>query len=149
MKLRDKLRELQALKQEYHEKAPGLTSAEIAEETKKFKALHGQINAMLVDGAKPCPDCGSEPIAMFHDGTPKPFEIGCPKCPAHRVRGTLPEDAVEDWNDAEGGSDGERAPGSFKGYIEAREPGTAVMTHRDATGEVISERKVKARVVKK
>jgi hypothetical protein len=129
MKLRDKLNALKAAKAEYHEKADTLTPPQIAEESAKFKAMHAEINTLLTEGAKDCPDCGGKPFALFHDGAPNPFEIGCLACRDHRVRASLPEDAVEDWNNDK--------------YLPPREPGTAIATHKAVTGEVISQKTVK------
>jgi hypothetical protein len=76
----------------------------------------------------------ARPHGIFHDGTPKAFEIGCLRHANHRVRESLPEDAVERWNNDD--------------YDLPREPGTVVATHRDATGEVKSQRTVKVQTSK-
>jgi hypothetical protein len=127
--LRKKLNHLKEEQAKYHEKAATLTSAEIVKESERFKKLRGEIVDILTEGAKKCPDCGNSPVGLFHDGTPKPFEVGCGHCPNHRVRGALPEDSVEDWNAGK--------------YLPPREPGTAIATHADATGKVISQKAVK------
>jgi hypothetical protein len=130
MKLRDKLKALKAAQAEYHKKANDLTSPQIAAEVEKFNTMRAGISAEITDGAKNCPDCGNVPHGIFHDGTPNPFEIGCLLCRDHRVRGALPEDAVEDWNAGK--------------YLPPREPGTVEATHRDATGKVKSQKILKA-----
>lgn len=130
MKLREQLRNLKKAQAEYHAKAHTLTPPQIAEEVAKFKELRSGIVSELTEGAKNCPDCGNPPHGIFHDGTPNPFEIGCLSCRDHRVRGTLPEDAVEDWNAGK--------------YMPPREPGTVVATHSDPTGKVISQKTLKA-----
>ena len=129
MKLRPLLAALATAQTEYHEKAPKLNSEQIAAETEKFKKLRAEVNEALTDGAKECPDCGNMPVGMFHDGTPKPFQLGCPPCGNKRVRGVLPEDVVEDWNAGN--------------YLPPRQPGTAIARHLDATGAVKSERVVR------
>ena len=138
MKIREHINALKNARAEYHKKAATLTAVEIAQEVEKFKKLNQKIVDLITEGAKPCPDCGNAPHGIFHDGTPNPFEIGCLSCPNHRIREALPEDAVEKWNAAQGGAEGEEG-----GYMPKREPGTAVATHRDLTGEVISEKTVK------
>jgi len=126
MTLRDKLKALKAAQAEYHNKANELTSPQIAAEVARFNKLRAEISQEITAGAKNCPDCGNPPHGIFHDGTPNPFEIGCVHCRDHRVRGALPEDAVEDWNAGK--------------YLPPREPGTVVATHLDATGKVKSQK---------
>ena len=149
----NKLREERAI---YHEKSAKYTAAEISEAVAFFKDLNQEIVDALTDGAKDCPDCitdlarvkedaaasGDEPETwsprphgIFHDGTAKPFEIGCLHHANHRVRESLLEDAVERWNKSE--------------YDPPREPGTAVATHRDATGLVKSQRTVKVQATRR
>jgi len=53
----------------------------------------------------------------------------------HRVRETLPEDAVERWNAGN--------------YDAPREPGTVVATKRDATGAVVEQKTAKVHAVKR
>jgi hypothetical protein len=125
MKLREKLKALKAAQAEYHAKADKLTPPQIAAESIKFQKMQQEISATVSEGAKDCPDCGNPPHGIFHDGTPNPFEIGCRVCSNHRVRGALPEDAVEDWNAGN--------------YLPAKPPGTVTMTHRAVTGEIKSE----------
>lgn len=175
-KIRQLVTDLHEARAKYHAEAGSLTSDQIAERNAEFKKLNQAVVDVITDGANDCPDCGGKPHGIFHDGTPKPFEIGCLNCrflktdggetirvpdgvaagiitagdentPAivgaiidgelvkgthlfnHRVRETLPEDAVERWNAGN--------------YDAPREPGTVVMTHRDNTGKVISEKTAK------
>jgi hypothetical protein len=125
MKLREHVNALHQARAEYHEKSDKLTASETAKEVEKFKKLQQNIQDMLTEGANDCHDCGSRPHGIFHDGTAKPFEIGCLADKDHRVRETLPEDAVEKWNKCE--------------YMPPRPPDTVLATHRDATGLVKSE----------
>lgn len=152
-KLRDALKALKDEQAAYHEKAADLTSAEIAKETEKFKTLRQNIQDILTEGAKDCPDCKGPAIGMFHDGTPNPFEVGCKTCPGHRVRAALPDDAIDAWNAAEGGLDPENdlkddggnvlAQG-YKGYMKPREPGTAIARIHNVDGSVKEERTIRA-----
>jgi hypothetical protein len=131
MKLRDKIKKLQEAQAEYHEKANGLSPEEMSEERAKFKKLRADINEVLTKDAEDCPDCGNPPVGVFHDGTTKPFEVGCLNCRDHRVREALPEDAIESWNAGN--------------YLPPREEGTLVTRHYDATGKVKEERTLKPR----
>jgi hypothetical protein len=153
MKIREALDALKAARAEYHEKAAGMTMARVAEESAKIKKLNQAVQDIITDGANDCPDCvnrnkamtdeereaatpealSCRPMGLFHEGTPNPFEVGCPRCPNHRVREALPEDAVEKWNKGE--------------YLPPREPGTAVATIKDATGKVKEQKTVKVRKV--
>lgn len=154
MKIREQLNALRDARAEYHTKAAALTSSQIAEETAKIKALHQNVQDILTDGAKNCPTCDGKAMALFHEGTPNPFEVGCPRCQNHRIREALPDDAVEKWNAASGERDEDRdikyADGkviseAFKGYMPPREPGTAVATIKDATGMVREQKTVRVR----
>lgn len=127
--IRENLNALKAERAEYHEKADTLTPPQIAEWTAKIKGLNSAVADTITSGAEPCPDCELPPHGMFHEGTPNPFEIGCLNCRDHRVRGVLPEDVVADWNAGK--------------YLPPREPGTAVVTHADATGKILSQKEVK------
>lgn len=145
MSLRSKLQELKEAKAAYHEKASTLTADQIRKESEKFRALGQEIQDILLEGAKDCerevetygadgePDGTTtetyRPLAIFHDGTPNPFEIGDPRVRDKRVRAALPEDAVQMWNDEE--------------YLPPREPGTAEATIRGVTGEVREQKTVR------
>jgi hypothetical protein len=128
--LRDKLKELAAARADYHEKANTLTSPEIGAVTVKCKAIQAEIQEIMTEGAQDCED-GHRPIGIFHDGTANPFEIGDPITRDRRVRAATLEDAVEDWNAGE--------------YLPPREPETVEATHRDATGEIKSQRTLKVK----
>lgn len=129
MKLRERLKNLKAEQEKYNEAAATMSAEERSEATAKFKDLRSEIVDELREGANPCPDCGNLPHAIFHDGTPNPFELGCLTDANHRVRAALPEDAVAAWNEGD--------------YLPPREPETVVATHADATGKVISQKTVK------
>jgi hypothetical protein len=129
MKLREKLNALKAAKAEYHAKANTLTSPQIQEERLKFEAMQKDISDTITEGAKDC-EGGHRPLGIFHDGTPNPFEIGDPAVRDRRVREALPEDAVESWNAGR--------------YMAPREEGTLLMTHKAVTGEIKSQKTVKA-----
>ena len=155
MKLRDKLNELRATKAEYHEKAPTLTPPEVTDWSQKIRAIHQEIQDILTEGAK---DCSREvevptydeatgeqngtktetetyrPLAVFHDGTPNPFEIGDPRVRDKRVRAALPEDAVEKWNNDE--------------YLPPRPAGFGEATIRSVDGEVREQKLVRVRTAK-
>jgi hypothetical protein len=135
MKLREKLRNIQKEHAAYHEKAHTLTSPQIQEERMKFKALRLEIAELITEGCIPDPEDGKMPHGMFHDGSAKAFEIGSLTIRGHRVRGALPEDAVEDWNAGK--------------WLPPREPGTVIATHADATGKIISQKTLKAQVPQK
>lgn len=162
----DKLR---AARAEYHEKAHTLTAPEIAKETEKFKTLNQTVIDLITEGARDCGNClvtmeklakdaekqsketgikvepatwSPKPHGIFHDGTANPFEIGCLRCPNHRIREALPEDAVEKWNAADHSKEGVDG-----GFLPKRETGTVMATHRDLTGNVKSEKMVKVRPV--
>lgn len=122
---------IEAARAKYHEGAANMTMAEVAKETAKIKAMVKEVSDMITEGAEDCPDCGNPPVGLFHDGTARPFEIGCVVDRNHRVRESLPEDAVERWNDGD--------------YDPPREEGTVVATHTDATGKVINQQTVKVK----
>lgn len=126
--LRAKLNELKELHAAYNVKAAKLTAAQIAEEVAKFKKVRAELQEILTKGADDC-EGGHRPIGIFHEGTPNPFEIGDPVVPNRRSRGAFLEDAVEKWNDED--------------YLPPREPETVVATHKDAGGNVISQKTVK------
>ena len=125
------------------EEAADLTAAETQAETAKFKGLMKEIQDIMTNGAKDCEEVevtddegnpemrAHRPVGIFHDGTPYPFEIGDPITRDRRVRAVSLEDAVEKWNDDE--------------WLPPREPGTAEATHRDATGQVKSQKTVKVK----
>lgn len=131
MKLRNKISKLQDAQAEYHERANKLSPAEILQEREKFKALRKEIHEIITEDAANCPDCGNAPVGVFHDGTTKPFEVGCLHCRDHRVREVLAEDAVEKWNKGD--------------YLPPREEGTLITRIHDATGKVKEERILKPR----
>jgi hypothetical protein len=127
-KLRELLTKLSDLLAEYREKADTLTPPQAAEYTTKSKALRAELQKILTEGAKDC-EGGHRPLGIFHEGTPNPFEIGDPVTRDRRVRGAFLEDAVEKWNKGE--------------YLPPRPPETITATHKDAAGNVISQKTAK------
>ena len=75
-----------------------------------IKALRGELQAVLTEGAQPCPLCGQKPHGM-EQPTAKgvEYEIGCLGCKPFKHKdgttrrpavrgGLLPKHAVEAWN---------------------------------------------------
>jgi hypothetical protein len=89
---------LQHRKAQYHE-AVQLKQVELAEQHDVvIRQLQHDIQAVLTDGAEPCPHCKKLPVGL--EKQRDLFEVGCPD---HRLRsrGPTPAIAVERWNDME------------------------------------------------
>jgi hypothetical protein len=129
MKLREKIDAINKARTEYQEGRESMTVGDAGKAAAKIKEMVKEVSDTLTEGANPCPDCGNPPIGIFHDGTPKPFEVGCLVDRNHRVRESLPEDAVDRWNKAD--------------YDPPREPDTVVATIHDETGKVREQKTIK------
>lgn len=104
MKTESDLRErLEKAVAEYESARNALPAPAVAEISSRIKCLKQELSDMLVSGANPCPDCGSLPHGMRHEGIALGivvyvYEIGCLKCRDHRARGSSQEAAVAAWN---------------------------------------------------
>lgn len=127
-KLRELLNKLKELRAALHENWDTLTTKQVGEATLEIKAAGAEIQKILTEGAKDC-EGGHRPLGIFHEGTANPFEIGDPITPNRRTRAAFLEDAVEKWNKGE--------------YLPPRPSETVTGTHKDAAGNIISQKTAK------
>lgn len=86
--------ELKELLADYNANCQNMTSAEIGAHNAEVKALRAELQAVLTNGAKPCPDCLEMPLGI---NQPRFYEVGC-SCPEKQSKGQFIEEAVENWN---------------------------------------------------
>lgn len=98
--------QLNALRDEHHEKSKLELEPEQRERTKKIKALRAELAAAIVgDDAKPCPRCDHVPHGIAHETVLRRrkfdlFEIGCLNhdCKNHTAEGLTIKQARDNWN---------------------------------------------------
>jgi antitoxin component YwqK of YwqJK toxin-antitoxin module len=104
--------EIEELKRYRHSKITDgtMTVREEQENGAKIKALNLELQAILTEGAEPCPNCGKHPIGMHRVLC---YEVGCDVCDPEIVakegydkgvrvsyssQGRTKEEAVYNWN---------------------------------------------------
>jgi len=68
-----------------------------------IKALRGELQAVLTEGAQPCPNCGNMPHGIRQSAVANKlpifiYEVGCLVCANRRAQALTREGAVENWN---------------------------------------------------
>lgn len=105
-------KELDTARAEYQKIANTANAPTLRKASEKVKGLQVELNDLMVEGAKECPECGTQPIAFIKraavydgDGVMESgplYEVGCPQCPIagdpRRARGPTAEQAVKNWN---------------------------------------------------
>lgn len=90
--------ELEAVRQEYHEKAQTEPPPVTRELSIRIRELQAKLSDYITSGANPCPTCGELPHGIHQ---PTRYEVGCLNCRNTRAIGITRKNAVDNWNEGE------------------------------------------------
>lgn len=99
--------QIEELRAKVRDNAATMTGADQDAATAAAQSLNKQLQAVLTEGAQPCPSCETPAFGLMHESATgkgkairHTFEVGCKNaaCRDHRATDLLPELAVERWN---------------------------------------------------
>lgn len=105
------LKKLETALTDYQSESQNLTQSQAAKKTAHIQALRKELSDYFSEGAKACPDCGSDHlhgmrksvIVQLPNTRANGVEVGCLNCPL-RSQGLTKESAVEYWNSGKYGT---------------------------------------------
>lgn len=97
------LADLAAARADYEKGVQTLPAPKVQALAAQVKDLKQELNDWIIEGAKPCADCGNLPIGLIQSANTgkmvfEYYEVGCANCRDHRAQAQTREEAVDAWN---------------------------------------------------